>query len=131
MKKRSPDPDGRPSLRDRPRGSQMPVLKLRRIDLTAPTAAPQIIKLRDQFRIDAEVVSAASKKKTQAVFGEALPPVRAVERICNGGGGKGRRAALHYPEMFDGVKLKPEQLRVKPTELAEAHAAVGNEFLEV
>ena len=39
--------------------------------------------------------------------------------------------ALHYTELFDGVKLKPEQLRVKPNELAEAHAAVGNDFLEV
>ncbi len=61
----------------------MPALKLRRIDLTASNAAAQIVKLRDQFRTDAEVVSAASKKKTQAVFGEALPPARAVERICN------------------------------------------------
>src|SRR5207342_1639888 len=31
----------------------------------------------------------------------------------------------------DGVKLKPDQLRVKPAELAEAHAATGEDFLEV
>jgi histidinol dehydrogenase len=109
----------------------MPALKLRRIDLTASNAAAQIIKLRDQFRTDAEVVSAASKKKTQAVFGEPLPPVRAVERICNDVREKGLSAALHYTELFDGVKLKPDQLRVKPAELAEAHAAVGDDFLEV
>jgi histidinol dehydrogenase len=109
----------------------MPALKLRRIDLTASNAATQIIKLRDQFRIDAEVVSAASKKRTQAVFGEALTPARAVERICNDVRDKGLAAALQYTEHFDGVKLKPEQLRVKPNELTEAHAAVGDEFLEV
>jgi histidinol dehydrogenase len=109
----------------------MPALKLRRIDLTASNAAAQVLKLRDQFRTDAEVVSAASKKKTQAVFGEALPPVRAVERICADVRDKGLSAVLHYTEMFDGVKLKPEQLRVKPAELAEAHAAVGDDFLEV
>src|SRR5215468_3018388 len=109
----------------------MPALKLRRIDLTASNAAAQIAKLRDQFRTDSEVVSAASRKKTLAVFGEALPPARAVERICNDVRENGLPAALRYTELFDGVKLKPEQVRVKPTELAEAHAAVGNEFLEV
>jgi histidinol dehydrogenase len=109
----------------------MPALKLRRIDLTASNAAAQIVKLRDQFRTDSEVVSAASKKKTQAVFGEALPPVRAVERICTDVRDKGLSAALHYTELFDGVKLKPDQLKVKPNELAEAHAAVGDDFLEV
>ncbi|AMV27086.1 Histidinol dehydrogenase [Gemmata sp. SH-PL17] len=109
----------------------MPALKLRRIDLTANNAAAQIAKLRDQFRTDTEVVSAASKKKTQAVFGEALPPARAVERICNDVREKGLAAALNYTELFDGVKLKPDQLRVKPAELAEAHANVGDDFLEV
>ncbi len=109
----------------------MPALKLRRIDLTANNAAAQIAKLRDQFRTDTEVVSAASKKKTQAVFGEALPPARAVERICNDVREKGLAAALNYTELFDGVKLKSDQLRVKPAELAEAHANVGDDFLEV
>jgi histidinol dehydrogenase len=109
----------------------MPALKLRRIDLTASNAAAQIVKLRDQYRTDSEVVSAASKKKTQAVFGESLPPARAVERICNEVREKGLPAALHYTEMFDGVKLKADQVRVKPAELAEAHAAVGPDFLDV
>src|SRR5262245_18597362 len=108
----------------------MPALKLRRIDLTASNAAAQIVKLRDQFRTDAEVVSAASKKKTQAVFGEALPPVRVVERICNDVRDKGLPAVLQFTEQFDGVKLKAEQVRVKPEELAAAHAAIGDEFLE-
>lgn len=109
----------------------MPALKLRRIDLTASGSAAQIIKLRDQYQNNAEVASAASKKKTVAVFGEALPPARAVERICNDVREKGLAAALQYTEAFDGVKLKPDQVRVKPAELAEAHASVGNDFLEV
>ena len=46
----------------------MPALKLRRIDLTANNAAAQITKLRDQFRTDADVVSANGKKLTQAVL---------------------------------------------------------------
>ena len=109
----------------------MPSLKLRRIDLSAPNAAAQLTKLRDQFRYDSEVVSAAAKKRTQAVFGEALPPARAVERICNDVRDQGLSAVLRYTELFDHVKLKPDMVRVKPAELAEAHAAVGADFLEV
>lgn len=109
----------------------MPSLKLRRIDLTAPNAAAQIKKLRDQFRTDSEIVSPASKKLTQAVFGEALPPVRAVERICSDVRARGLPAVLHYTEVFDKVKLKPDMIRVKPAEMAEAHAKADPEFLEV
>jgi histidinol dehydrogenase len=108
----------------------MPNLKLRRIDLSASNAAAQLTKLRDQFRIDTEVVTPAGKKLTQAVFGEALSPVRAVARICDDVRAKGLPAVLHYTEAFDKVKLKPDVLRVKPAELAEAHAAVGEDFLE-
>lgn len=108
----------------------MASLKLRRIDLSANNAAAQITKLRDQFRYDSEVVSAAGKKLTLAVFGESLSPMRAVERICNDVRDKGLSAVLSYTEQFDKVKLKPDMVRVKPNELAEAHAAVSGEFLE-
>ncbi|MBA4067118.1 MAG: histidinol dehydrogenase [Isosphaera sp.] len=108
----------------------MPAPKLRRIDLTANNAAAQITRLRDQFRYDSEVVSAAAKKLTLAVFGEPLSPARAVERICNDVRDKGLPAVLSYTEQFDKVKLKADQVRVKPAELAEAHAAVSPDFLE-
>ena len=109
----------------------MPALKLRRIDLSANTAAAQIVKLRDQFRIDSEVVSPASKKLTQAVFRQALTPEQAVERICEDVRDKGLSAVLSYTEQLDKVKLKPEMLRVKPEELAAAHSAASPEFLDV
>ena len=108
----------------------MPALKLRRIDLTATNATAQINKLRDQFRYDSEVVSPASKKLTQAVFGEALTPAQAVERICNDVRDKGLPAVLSYTEQLDKIKLKPDQVRVPASALAEAHAAVSPEFLE-
>jgi histidinol dehydrogenase len=108
----------------------MPALKLRRIDLTTSNAAAQIVKLRDQFRIDAEVVSPASKKLTQAVFGEALSPAQAVSRICHDVQAKGLSAVLNYTELLDKVKLKPDMVRVKPDELAAAHAKASPEFLE-
>jgi histidinol dehydrogenase len=122
------DPVHGPNVRE---VSEMPALKLRRIDLSTTNAAAQITKLRDQFRYDSEVVSAAGKKLTHAVFGEALSPAKVVERICNDVRDKGLPAVLSYTEQLDKVKLKPESLRVKPEELAEAHAAVSPEFLEV
>lgn len=109
----------------------MPALKLRRIDLSTNTAAAQINKLRDQFRIDSEVVTSASKKLTQAVFRDALTPAEAVERICTDVRNKGLSAALHYTEQLDRVKLKSDSFRVKPQELADAHATASPEFLDV
>src|SRR5690349_10547839 len=100
----------------------MAALKVRRIDLSANDATRQLAKLRDQFRIDAEVVSPQSKKLTQSVFGEALTPTRAVERICTEVRDNGLEAVLKYTEAFDKVKLKPAELRVKESELAAAHA---------
>ena len=109
----------------------MPSLKLRRIDLSTSNAAAQLDKLRDQFRYDSEIVSPAAKKLTQTVFGEPLTPMRAVEKICNDVRDKGLPAVLHYTEVFDKVKMKPDMVRVKPSELAEAHASVSKEFLDV
>ena len=109
----------------------MPALKVRRIDLSANNAAQQLAKLRDQFKLEAEVVSPQSKKLTLAVFGEALPPTRAVERICTDVRDNGLEAVLRYTEVFDKVKLKPDAIRVKESELEAAHAAADPEFLDV
>jgi histidinol dehydrogenase len=109
----------------------MPALKVRRIDLTANNASQQLAKLRDQFKIDSEVVTPQAKKLTQSVFGEALTPVEAVARICDEVREEGIEAVLRYTEAFDKVKLKPDAVRVKESELAAAHEAADPEFLDV
>jgi histidinol dehydrogenase len=109
----------------------MAALKVRRIDLSASNASQQIAKLRDQFRIDGDLVSPQSKKLTQSVFGHALTPNQAVEKICHDVRDKGLEAVLYYTEAFDKVKLKPDAIRVKESELADAHAAASPEFLDV
>ena len=100
----------------------MSALKVRRIELAASNAATQIKKLRDQFRIDSEIVSAASKKLTLAVFGKPMTPADAVERICLDVRENGLEAVLKYTEHFDKVKLKPNMIRVEQGELEAAHA---------
>lgn len=106
-------------------------LKIRRIDLTTSDARRQIVRLRDQFHHDSSIVTPQMKKVTQAVFGKPLTPAEAVERICKDVRAKGLSAVLHYTEVFDKVKLKPDALRVKESELTHAHAAVDPSYLEV
>jgi histidinol dehydrogenase len=105
-------------------------LKLRRIDSASPEAPRQLATLRDQAAHQAEVLTPQGRKLSQAVFGSPLPPARAVERICNDVRAKGLAALLHYTEQFDKVKLDKTTLRVKPSELAEAHAAADSDFLD-
>jgi histidinol dehydrogenase len=109
----------------------MPGLKMRRIDLSSTNAVSQLYKLRDQLKLDAEVVSPSSKKLTQAVFGEALSPQQSVVRICQEIKQKGLEAALKFTEAFDKVKLKPDHIRVSAAELDQAHAAAESELIEV
>jgi len=108
----------------------MSALKVRRIELAASNAAAQISKLRDQFRYDSEIVSAASRKLTLAVFGKPMTPVEAVERICTDVRDNGLESVLKYTEHFDKVKLKPNMIRVEQGELEAAHAKAAPEFLE-
>ena len=105
--------------------------KMRRNEMTANHAASQLHKLRDQLKLDAEVVSPSSKKLTQAVFGEPLSPLQSVVRICQEIKQKGLEAVLKYTEAFDKVKLKPDAIRVSTSELDQAHAAVDSELIDV
>jgi histidinol dehydrogenase len=105
-------------------------LKIRRINLSASQSRHQIAKLRDQFRIDTEIVSPASKKLTQAVFGEALAPARAVERICQDVQKQGIAAVLRYSEQLDKIKMKADAIQVPAAELKAAHAEAKPEFLD-
>ena len=108
----------------------MTTVNLRRINCAAGDAVEQIAGLRARLSPHGEVVSARGRKLTEAVFGEALPPARVVERICADVRGRGLPALLHYTEQLDRVRLTPQTLRVSAQELAEARAAVDPAFLE-
>src|SRR5438093_13709718 len=101
----------------------MATLKMRRIRSADSDAAQQIAALRARLSPQGEVVSARGRKLTETVFGEALPPVRVVERICAEVRSRGLPALLHYTEQLDRVRLTPQTLRVSAQELTEARAA--------
>jgi histidinol dehydrogenase len=117
-------------MKDYQEVKRMPALKLRRIDCTNPNAAKQLAALREQFSSQAGVVSASGRKLTQAVFGEALPPLKVVERICQDVKKKGLSAVLHYTEQFDKVRLTPKMVHVSTDEMAEAYKAADPDFIE-
>lgn len=108
----------------------MATLQLRVICLTDVGATDQLAALRSQLSPQGDVVSPRGRELTRAVFGEALPPVRVVERICTDVRTRGLEAVLHYTEKLDRTQLSKETIRVPAAELAAAHAAADPAFLE-
>jgi histidinol dehydrogenase len=108
----------------------MPPLTLRRIDLGSAGAAAQLAALRAQFGARGNVVSARGRELTRTVFGEELTPVQVVERVCEDVRARGVEALFHYTEAFDRVRLDADTLRVRPAELARAHADADPAFLD-
>src|SRR5436853_1977878 len=105
-------------------------LHLRRIDCKGADAAKQLAELRGQLSSHAEVISEKGRALTQKVFGEALPPARVVERVCQDVRQRGLPALLHYTEQFDQVRLDADTLRVREEELVEAHRQAAPDFLQ-
>jgi histidinol dehydrogenase len=108
----------------------MPPLNVRRIDCADGDAAAQLAALRIQLSTGGNVVSARGRELTEKVFGEALPPVRVVERVCEDVRVRGADALFHYTEQFDRVRLDAQTLRVTRAEMSLAHAAADPAFLE-
>lgn len=108
----------------------MAKLNIRRIRCSDADAAEQLSALRKLLSPQGDVVSQQGKELTESVFGEALPPVRVVERVCADVRAKGLSALLHYTEKFDRAKLDANTLRVSPKELAAAHKAASSDFLD-
>jgi len=105
-------------------------LEIRRIDCTEENALAQIAAIRQQLSPDGEVVSERGRALTQRVFGEALSPVRSVERICRDVREQGFAAIQRYTQAFDNFAVTQENFRVRPEELAEAHRRSDPRFLQ-
>jgi histidinol dehydrogenase len=108
----------------------MAPLTLRRILCGSGEAGAQLARLRAQLGAQGNVVSARGRALTEKVFGEPLPPLRVVERVCEEVRTRGLAALLHYTEQFDRVRLDADSLRVGRPEMSLAHAAADPAFLE-
>jgi len=102
---------------------------MRRIHLADPDASRQLAILREQLSAQGNVVSPAGRELTIKVFGEPLPPLRVVERICDDVRQRGLAAVLQFTEQLDQVHLQQETVRVSTEELTAAHAQADAAFL--
>lgn len=105
-------------------------LRIRRIDCTEENALDQIAAIRRQLSPDGEIVPERGRALTQRVFGEALSPVRSVERICRDVREQGFAAVQRYTQAFDNFALTPDNLRVGAEELAAAYRQCDPRFLQ-
>ncbi|MFO0964868.1 MAG: histidinol dehydrogenase [Gemmataceae bacterium] len=103
--------------------------KMRRVAHTERDAMRRLEEIRQQLSLEADIVSPRSRQLTEKVFGEALPPSRVVERVCQDVKRRGTAAVLHYTEQFDQVKLTPQTLRVSAKEIDAAHQQTDRDFL--
>jgi histidinol dehydrogenase len=106
-------------------------LQVRLLDSARKDTLAAITALRRQLSPDGEVVPERGRALTRRVFGEELPPVRVVERVCNDIRTRGWEALQHYSQQFDDFALTAENLRVRVRDLAAAHARAEPRFLEV
>jgi histidinol dehydrogenase len=105
-------------------------LAIRWIDCSSEDAQRAIAALRRELSPNGNVVSPEGRSRTIAAFGEPLTPREVVERICTDVAERGLEVVLDYTRRLDGVKLEPDQLRVSPIELREAHHASEPAYLE-
>ena len=108
----------------------MAKLNIQRINTSDAASAAQIEALREKLSPQGDVVSEAGRQKTIEVFGEPLSPVAAVERICGDVSQQGLYAVLEYTAKLDGAELSADTVRVSAEELAAAHEAADDAFLE-
>lgn len=105
------------------------MVKIPLIDTRHDDVRARLASLRQKLSPNGDIVSAASRERTQAVFGEPLTPRQVVERICGEVQREGIAAVLRYSQLLDRAELTAQTLRVSPQELAAAHAQAEPEFL--
>ncbi len=108
----------------------MASLQIQRIICGREGAADRLAALRTLLGAQGNVVSSRGRTLTEKVFGEALSPLRVVERVCEDVRKRGRDALFHYTEQFDKVSLDADTLRVTLSEMALAHASADPAFLD-
>ncbi len=102
---------------------------LQRVDAREGRSVELLDELRRKLSPQGDVVSPRGRKLTEEVFGEALPPVEVVRRICEAIRLRGTEALLEYSAKLDKAVLDRSTLRVSAEELAAAHAQADPQLL--
>lgn len=104
-------------------------LRLLKIDTRSDSVEEQIAELREKLSPNGNIVSERGRALTVRVFGEAIPPVEVVKRICRDISQNGISALLRYCRLLDGADLTAETIRVPREELEKAWKAASPEYL--
>ncbi|MBQ1455150.1 MAG: histidinol dehydrogenase [Thermoguttaceae bacterium] len=104
-------------------------LHLLRIDTQSDSVTQQIDQLRKKLSPNGNIVSQRGHALTVSVFGEAIPPVEVVKRICQDIAQNGISALLRYCRLLDGADLTAETIRVPAEELERAWKEASPEYL--
>ena len=106
------------------------MLQLRLIDCATVEAAGFLAELRQLLSPEGDLVPASGQQLTREVFGEALSPNHAVQRICQHVQKDGLSAVQKFSQAFDRFTLTRANLRVSAEELMEAHRQARPAFLQ-
>src|ERR1051326_218477 len=105
-------------------------MAIRILRCASPHAEQDLTRLLAQLGAQGDVVSPRGRALTEKVFGEALPPGRVVQRVCDDVRSGGLEALLRYTELFDGTRLTRDTIRVSTPELASAHESADAALLQ-
>jgi histidinol dehydrogenase len=105
-------------------------MNILRIDSRNDNIHDLMTQLRRKLSPRGDVVSAAGRKRTFEIFGEALTPAQVVQRICNDIEVNGFAALLQYSERIDNASLTATTLRVSQDELEAASRKANQKFLD-
>ncbi|MEM9643351.1 MAG: histidinol dehydrogenase [Planctomycetota bacterium] len=86
-------------------------------------------QLRDKLSPSGDVVSPRGRALTEEVFGEALSPVKVVQRICEDVQADGTAALIRYSDALDKAGLAADELRVPASDLERAHAEADDDLI--
>jgi histidinol dehydrogenase len=94
-------------------------------------AAEKIRGIRKKLALSEGMTSAASRRKSAAVFGKALSPAEIVKRIVQDVKIKGDKALFYYTKKLDKAKLNSRTLAVRPAEIRNAKKKTSKRFLKI
>lgn len=121
----TPNGSGRPEEGGGGAGAVFPVLPE-----GSPEGSLRLAALKGRASRLEERTSEAARRRTVEVFGEELSPAEVVRLIVRDVRAEGDAALLRYTELLDGVRLRPEELRVPEGELEEALRRAPADFLK-
>ena len=107
------------------------IVNLNILTIDCLTEDPQatLAELRRKLSPRGDIVSAAGRQRTIALFGEPLSPRAVVQRICSEVRERGLEALLEYTSRLDQKELTLDSMRVSTEELAAAQAAASPALL--